>query len=184
MLDIVQQHVQRMDGIIDSVLGLARREAAHPQAVDLASLLRDFIEEYSAGFPLDNDTLELRGAHNPLQALADPKHVHQILMVLVSNARYYGRMPQEPAHMLIHLREEGQNMVIDVLDQGPGISEAAQKSLFRPFFTTSGHGTGLGLYIARELARANDGDLHYLRRPTGSCFRLTLPPLSHSSAAT
>ena len=130
---------------------------------------------------LDNDTLELQVPKGVIRAHADPKHVHQILMVLVSNARYYGRMPDQPAQMILRLRDEGMHLLIDVLDRGPGIQEHAQKGLFRPFFTTSSHGTGLGLYIARELARANEGDLQYLRRANGSCFRLSLPHAPASS---
>ena len=175
MLDIIQQQIQRMNGIIDSVLGLARRERAQPLNFDLGQMLRDFVAEYAAGFPLDSDSLEVQIPPAKQLAHADPKHIHQILMVLVSNARYYGRMPDQPAHMTLRLRDEGTHLLIDVLDRGPGIHEHAQKGLFRPFFTTSSHGTGLGLYIARELARANDGDLQYLRRVNGSCFRLTLP---------
>ena len=175
MLDIVQQQIQRMNGIIDSVLGLARREPAHPQVFDLSQMLRDFITEYVAGFPLDNDVLDLQAPLAAQTALADPKHIHQIVMVLVSNARYYGRMPQEPAKMTLRLHTQGTQFAIDVLDEGPGIPEQARKNLFHPFFTTSSHGTGLGLYIARELARANQGDLQYMRRANGSCFRLTLP---------
>jgi two-component system sensor histidine kinase PilS (NtrC family) len=65
---------------------------------------------------------------------------------------------------------------IDVLDRGPGIPDGALVQLFRPFFTTSEHGTGLGLYIARELCRANEATLEYVSVPGGgSCFRLTLP---------
>ena len=175
MLDIIQQQVQRMNGIIDSVLGLARRERAQPLDFDLGQMLRDFVDEYAAGFPLDNDTLELQVPQTLQRAHADPKQIHQILMVLISNARYYGRMPDQPAHMTLRLRDEGLHLLIDVIDRGPGIQEHAQKGLFRPFFTTSTHGTGLGLYIARELARANEGDLQYLRRANGSCFRLSLP---------
>ena len=175
MLDIIQQQIQRMNGIIDSVLGLARREEAKPEDFDLAQMLRDFVAEYVAGFPLDSDTLDLQAPDSAVHARADPKQVHQILMVLVSNARYYGRMPQQPAAMILRLRAEGSSFYIDVIDHGPGIPEQAQKGLFRPFFTTSSHGTGLGLYIARELARANGGELQYLRRANGSCFRLTLP---------
>ena len=64
---------------------------------------------------------------------------------------------------------------IEVLDRGPGIPEGNATQLFRPFFTTSEHGTGLGLYIARELARANDATLDYVSVPGGGCcFRLLL----------
>ena len=65
--------------------------------------------------------------------------------------------------------------VIDVMDRGPGIPETVASQLFRPFFTTSEHGTGLGLYIARELCKANQAHLEYVSVPAGgACFRLVL----------
>ena len=65
--------------------------------------------------------------------------------------------------------------VVDVADRGPGIPEAVVAQLFRPFYTTSEHGTGLGLYIARELCRANEATLEFVPVPGGgSCFRLAM----------
>ena len=65
--------------------------------------------------------------------------------------------------------------LLDVADRGPGIPEAVAAQLFRPFYTTSEHGTGLGLYIAHELCRANQAKLEYVAIPTrGACFRTTL----------
>jgi two-component system sensor histidine kinase PilS (NtrC family) len=62
-----------------------------------------------------------------------------------------------------------------VLDRGPGIPEGVVAQLFRPFFTTSEHGTGLGLYIARELSRANQAQLEYVPVPGGgACFRVVM----------
>ena len=66
--------------------------------------------------------------------------------------------------------------MIDVIDRGPGIPDAVVPQLFRPFFTTSEHGTGLGLYIARELCRANGASLDHVPVPGGGCcFRITMP---------
>ncbi|PJK14307.1 PAS domain-containing sensor histidine kinase [Lysobacteraceae bacterium NML07-0707] len=175
MLDIIQQQVRRTNGIINSVLGLAKREPAKPQQFDLCQMVRNFADEYSIGFPLDNDSLTLRIPEETVMAYADPDHVHQILMVLISNARYYGRMPDEPAHMTLRVARESSRCMVDVIDRGPGITEGAARSLFKPFYTTSSHGTGLGLYISRELAQNNRGDLEYLRRGSGSCFRLSIP---------
>ncbi|PNS09316.1 sensor histidine kinase [Solilutibacter silvestris] len=175
MLEIVRQQTTRMNGIVESVLSMARRERANPQAIDLRSVTEEFAEEYRRSYPLDADTLEVVVPKDEAPALADPKHVHQILLVLVSNARYYGRMPGEPARITLCVRHEAHQPAIDVMDTGPGIAEADERNLFRPFFTTSEHGTGLGLHIARELAHANQGELSYLRLPFGSCFRLRLP---------
>ena len=65
--------------------------------------------------------------------------------------------------------------MVEVTDRGPGIPDAVITQLFRPFYTTSEHGTGLGLYIARELCRANQAQLDYVPVATGgACFRITL----------
>jgi two-component system sensor histidine kinase PilS (NtrC family) len=174
MLEIVRQQVTRVNGIIESVLGLARRERALPEPIQLGTIAREFADEYVRSYPLDADILKVDSPDNP-QAMADPKHVHQILQVLVSNARYYGRKPGEPARMTIRAFMAGNTPMISVIDQGPGISEMDQVQLFRPFHTTSPHGTGLGLHIARELARSNGGDLRYKRTGVGSVFELSLP---------
>lgn len=176
MLAIIEQQVQRTNAIINSVLGIAKREKAHPTSFEVTQFVRDFAEEYRASFPLDEDTLTVNTAFQALYALADANHVHQILMILISNARYYGRVPGQPAHISLHVAVHGAGAVrIDVIDRGPGIPERAEANLFRPFFTTSEHGTGLGLYVASELAASNRGKLEYLRRSNGSCFRLQLP---------
>ncbi|PJK12158.1 hypothetical protein CO610_00310 [Lysobacteraceae bacterium NML95-0200] len=175
MLDIIQQQVRRTNGIINSVLGLAKREPAQPQQFDLCQMLHHFATEYRAGFPLDNDTLTLDIPGEGILVNADANHIYQILMVLISNARYYGRMPDQPAHMTLRVLPQGNTCIIEVIDRGPGISENASRNLFKPFHTTSSHGTGLGLYIARELAQSNNGDLKYLRRSSGTCFQLSIP---------
>ena len=175
MLEIVRQQTTRMNGIVESVLSMARRERANPQSLDLRVMVEEFAAEYRRSYPLDADTLEVAVPKDPIPALADPKHVHQILLVLVSNARYYGRKPDEPARITLAVRRDHQQSLVDVMDTGPGIAEADERNLFRPFFTTSEHGTGLGLHIARELAHANQGELAYQRMLSGSCFRLRLP---------
>jgi two-component system sensor histidine kinase PilS (NtrC family) len=73
---------------------------------------------------------------------------------------------------------------LDVIDQGPGVPEENISRIFEPFFTTEHSGTGLGLYLARELCEANQVRLEYLHGPdTGSCFRLNFPhPVVSDSA--
>ena len=175
MLQIVRQQCVRMNGIVESVLGLARRERANPEHIELVGLARRFIDDYIAAHPLDDDTLQISHQSPTLMGLVDPRHLHQILTVLVSNARTYGRLPGQPARITLRVHQDEGSPCIDVLDRGPGIPDGAAERLFRPFYTTSEHGTGLGLYIARDLAKANEGDLDYVRTPGGSCFRIQLP---------
>ena len=176
LLQIINQQCQRTNGIVESVLGLARRERANPENIDLASFVRRFVLEYKQGITLETDSIEPIISESSVHAQMDPRHLHQILTVLVHNALKYGRIAQDPARVRLRVARQDRNAVIDVMDRGPGIPESVASQLFRPFFTTSEHGTGLGLYIARELCRANQARLEYVAVPGGgACFRLVLP---------
>jgi len=176
LLQIIHQQCQRTNGIVESVLGLARRERASPEHVDLNAFVRRFVDEYQQTLSIETDTLEAIIGARPVPALVDTRHLQQVLTVLVQNALNYGRLPGEPARVRVRVFAAGERPAIDVMDRGPGIPEAVAAQLFRPFFTTSEHGTGLGLYIARELTRANQATLEYVPMPGGgSCFRVTLP---------
>ncbi len=176
LLQIIHQQCQRTNGIVESVLSLARRERASPEHVELNGYVRRFVEDYQQTLSIETDTLEAVTGNKPVPALVDHRHLHQILTVLVQNALNYGRLPGEPARVRLRVFEFETRPMIDVIDRGPGIPEAVAAQLFRPFFTTSEHGTGLGLYIARELSRANQAMLEYVAIPGGGCcFRITLP---------
>jgi len=176
LLEIIHQQCQRTNGIVESVLGLARRERASPEHVDLNAYVRRFVDDYRASMSIETDSLESVPAPKVVSALVDPRHLNQVLTVLVTNALNYGRMPEEPARVRLRVFQVDHRSMIDVMDRGPGIPQAVAAQLFRPFFTTSSHGTGLGLYIARELCRANQATLEYVSMPGGgSCFRIALP---------
>ncbi len=175
LLQIIHQQCQRTNGIVESVLAMARRERANPENLDLAAFVRRFVLEYKQTLSQDTDSLEVIIREPSIPALMDSRHLHQVLTALVHNALKYGRVAEEPARVRIRVASGERNAVIDVMDRGPGIPDAIAAQLFRPFYTTSEHGTGLGLYIARELCRANQAQLDYVSVPGGgACFRLTL----------
>ena len=174
LLEIIHAQCQRTNGIVESVLGLARRERASADNVDLAAFVRRFVDDYRQMLPPESGTLEAAGAGRR-HALVDPRHLQQVLTVLVQNALTHGHRAADPARVSIVVGEADGRPVIDVCDAGPGIPEDIRAQLFRPFFTTSEHGTGLGLYIARELCTANEATLEYLPRAEGGCFRIALP---------
>lgn len=176
LLQIIHQQCQRTNGIVESVLGLARRERANPENVDLAAFVRRFVLDCRQGLSLETDSVEAIVSETSVAAQVDPRHLHQILTTLVQNALRYGRINDQPARIRLRVGRLERAPVIDVMDRGPGIAEAVVAQLFRPFFTTSEHGTGLGLYIARELCRANQARLDYVPVTAGgACFRVILP---------
>ena len=175
LLEIIRLQCHRTNGIVESVLGLARRERANPENVDLVAFVRRFVLEYRQGLSLETDSVEPIISSTSVAAQVDTRHLHQMLTALVHNALKYGRVGEQPARVRLRVALQDRLPVIDVMDRGPGIPEAVAAQLFRPFFTTSEHGTGLGLYIARELCRANQARLDYVPVPAGgACFRLTL----------
>jgi len=176
LLEIVGQQCARTNGIVESVLGIARRERANAEHVDLVGWVRRFIDDYQQMLPPESGTVQATHKLGSVPALFDPKHLQQVCTVLLQNALHYGRLPGEPARVTLVVHHQGGKPAIDVVDRGPGIPEALRPRLFRPFYTTSEHGTGLGLYIARELCVANEASLDYVAVPGGgSCFRVLLP---------
>ncbi|MGY1530413.1 sensor histidine kinase [Luteimonas sp. A649] len=175
LLQIVHQQCMRTNTIVESVLSLARRERAQPENVDLVGQVRAFIADYRQTCPEDNAALRQAGRRPEVPAMVDPRHLQQVLTSLTNNAVRHGHQPGEPARITINADLLDGNPVIEISDRGPGIPDAVSHQLFRPFFTTSEHGTGLGLYIAHELCRANDARLEYVSLPGGgACFRITL----------
>ena len=176
LLEIIYQQTQRMNGIVENVLGLARRERAQPEHVELGEFVRHFVADYRNSHPLEFDQLDALAPATPLGAMVDRKQLQQAVTVLVHNALVYGRLPGEPARISLRAYADATGTpVLDVVDRGPGIPDTVAVQLFRPFFTTSGHGTGLGLYIARELCLANEASLDYVPIPAGgACFRIRL----------
>lgn len=178
LLEIIHTQCQRMNGIVQDILGLARRERSQPETVDIGQFARRFVDEYRASHPLETDILQAVSERSTL-AMADPRHLHQVLTILVQNALTYGRMPGEPAKVTVAVRSVplGAPPELNVIDRGPGIPAAVAEQIFTPFYTTSEHGTGLGLYIAQQLCEANQCTLTYQQVPGGgSCFRIILPP--------
>jgi len=177
LLEIIYQQTLRMNGIVENVLGLARRERAQPEHVELGGFVQHFAEDYRTSHPLNDDRLDASAPAGPVAAMVDRRQLQQVVTVLVHNALVYGRIPGEPARVGIRAyADEHGNPLLDIIDRGPGIPETVAEQLFRPFFTTSGEGTGLGLYIARELCAANQANLDYVPIPGGgACFRIRLP---------
>jgi two-component system sensor histidine kinase PilS (NtrC family) len=117
-----------------------------------------------------------------IRAIIDPGHLKQILDNLCQNAVRYGR--PDLGEITISLQESSNGPCIEISDNGPGISLEHQKQLFEPFFTTSASGTGLGLYISRELAELNQAKLsYYLSDEKRSCFRLILQDADQNTIA-
>ncbi len=106
--------------------------------------------------------------------LFDRQHLDQVMWNLARNAwRYCSRKPGSIRIVVWPASIPGR-LQIDVHDDGPGVPLDTQAHLFEPFFTTEAQGTGLGLYIARELCEGNGARIEYVDSPPGGLFRIIL----------
>ena len=178
LLEIIHTQCTRMNAIVQNILGLARRDRSQTEPVELVAFTRQFVNDYRESHPLETDVLKAADAGKRAVALVDPQHLHQVLTILVHNALTYGRQPGKPAQVAVGVAIDRSNAapMIEVVDRGPGIPLRVAQQIFTPFFTTSEHGTGLGLYIAKQLCEANQSVLTYDPVPGGgACFRIRLP---------
>jgi two-component system sensor histidine kinase PilS (NtrC family) len=187
MVEIINNHCIRLNEIIENILQLSRRERSRPETLDLGDWAQDFVAEYSQGNDLASDSL--RAISNnavPVTAVADPQQLQQVVWNLVQNALRYGRMPGEPARVMVVTRQGEHGVpILEVIDRGPGIAPKVAAQIFEPFYTTHEYGTGLGLYLARQMSEANQAALEYVRvAGGGSCFRLILTPAQMSRGNT
>ncbi|TAM92665.1 MAG: two-component sensor histidine kinase [Rhodanobacteraceae bacterium] len=177
MVEIINNHCGRVNEIIENILQLSRRERSRPESLDLNLWATRFVDEYKESNDVGQDSLRPLLYPRPVEALADPQHLQQVVWNLVQNALRYGRLPDEPARVMVVARLASDNgpPLLEVIDRGPGIPPKVAAQIFEPFFTTHEYGTGLGLYLAKQMCEANQANLEYVPvAGGGSCFRITL----------
>jgi two-component system sensor histidine kinase PilS (NtrC family) len=156
-------------------MSISRRDRAQPELLDLEHWLNDFMYEFSTSNNIDESDVELCIPDYEVIVNIDPSQLRQILLNLVENGVRDSR--HKP---LIRLEygtiDDSQRPFLDIIDTGKGLPAEIQEQLFEPFFTTESAGTGLGLYIARELCEANQAILSLdSSSESGSCFRILFP---------
>lgn len=174
LTDIITNNGDRISTIIDNVLQLSRRDSTRAENVDLHKWLRTFLPELTETLELSAETVRLTPNSEPIEVRVDPSHLHQLLWNLCENAVKYGRVGNEgPIEIHSGRMTATARPFLEVRDRGPGIQIADAEKIFEPFFTAGEGGTGLGLFIARELAQCNGAVLVYEPRlGGGSIFRL------------
>ena len=178
MIEIIRNHCGRVNEIVENILHLARRERSMPESLDLAIWATRFVEDYKSGNDISPNLVTVMLQTPVVEALADPQQLQQVVWNLVQNAIRYGRLPNQPARVSVVVRRSVDRglPIVEVIDRGPGIPAKVAAQIFEPFFTTHEFGTGLGLYLARQMCEANQASLEYQAvAGGGSCFRITLP---------
>ncbi|TVS18975.1 MAG: PAS domain-containing sensor histidine kinase [Gammaproteobacteria bacterium] len=177
LTDIIQTHSKRMNEVIENILELSRRRSPEPRIL----LMREWLEAFKEHFNEAQEVpVELEIHIDPADAKVriDPRQMDQVLTNLcVNGARYSEKVTGRRWVALKGGVDSGtERPWLEVLDEGPGVDALQLDNLFEPFYTTEETGTGLGLYISRELCEANQAQLSYLpRQEGGSCFRINFP---------
>lgn len=177
LVEIIRNHSQRMNTIIENILQLSRREQFKPQECNLHDWATDFACEFCEMHGLARDEIAVDITPADTLVTIDAAQMQQVLWNLCQNGLRYSQ--DYPGTPKLELRggliPDQPEPILDIIDHGTGIAPEVAQHIFEPFYTTGNGGTGLGLYIARELCECNRARLEHLANPNeeGSCFRIT-----------
>ena len=172
---IINTQAKRLNGIVENVLQLSRQQRGTPEPIIIYQWLLLFREEFIATHNLQAYQLQIKINPQQITIMFDSSQLHQVMWNLCSNVINHSHM--ESSNLMINIQGEIDSDInqpyIDVIDNGPGINEETQTHIFDPFFTTSSEGTGLGLYITKEVIETNRAKIRHISPPAGgTCFRI------------
>lgn len=163
---IIEHNVTRINRMMQDILSLNQRDRIRKKSLYLRSYLKDFLAEFMISNQKSVGCLKIRMTIQDCKIFVDEGHLRQILSNLMNNAWKFSRQDKDAIHISVGVAPDMDGYVqIGIADNGGGVAEDVRNHIFEPFFTTSGEGTGLGLYVARELAQANNGILRYNSDP-------------------
>lgn len=177
LADIITNHTIRLNKIITNVEQISKRQAANLERINISRWMDNFITEFIAQKQLQTTAIYKKYSSKKISIVADNSQLQQVLWNLSDNALRHSRLEDEQRTPLIEyewdLHAETGRAYLDVIDHGGGMKEAVATQLFEPFFTTNIEGSGLGLYISRELCEANQATLVLDKNTSKGCrFRI------------
>jgi len=173
LLGMIRNNARRIDRIVGEVLQLNRRDRQQPETVAIGEFARSLTDEIAQAENMPPRTIVM-DVPDDLGVIFDRGHLNQILWNLVRNAWQHCQKKEGSIRIGAKAGYMGDVVIFELGDDGPGIPVELRGQIFEPFFTTRPGGTGLGLYIARELADANGATLELLPRSPGAQFRITM----------
>ena len=173
LYQMIFSQTKRVNRIIEDVLNLSKQRPPNQQQIDLSLWLPEFVKNY---FAEQNVTLDCKMSPS---VQFDAHQLEQILINLINNGLRYSGYKNHISCVDIALYCQQNDVIIDILDDGAGVSAADIEQLFDPFFTTDKAGTGLGLYLSQAFCEANHARLVYVAEHEKTCFRLIIPTSGH-----
>ena len=172
-LSMIRNNAKRIDRIVGEVLQLNRRDRQQPEVISYNEFMHSLVDEIAQAEGVPPGGVLIQDAKD-LLVIFDRGHLNQIVWNLVRNAWQHCQKKDASIRIVIRPGYMGDAVICEIADDGPGIPAELRGQIFEPFFTTRPGGTGLGLYIARELADANGAALELLPKGPGANFRMTL----------
>jgi two-component system sensor histidine kinase PilS (NtrC family) len=170
LLRIITDNSLRLDRIVQDVLRLNRGEAAASQSFRVGEFLGLFVEQFCQSERLPAGLLAVEVNGDP-KVRFDHGHFSQVLWNLCRNALRHCQRAEGSIRIAAGPGRDNR-VRLDLFDDGPGVPPQLRGQLFEPFFTTDAGGTGLGLYLAREICQANGATLEYVENPGGAQFTI------------
>jgi len=171
LYEMIFSQTKRVNRIIEDILKLSRQQTATQQVLELAEWMPSFLNNHFQGHDIF-----LRIRTKPI-ILFDTHQLEQILINLINNGLRYSSYAHPHAYVEIDIYCADNDVIIDILDNGNGVSAGNLELLFDPFFTTDKAGTGLGLYLSQAFCEANQARLLYIPEHEKTCFRLIVPSI-------
>lgn len=160
---------KRVNRIIEDILKLSRQKIANQEPIAVAEWIPTFLSNY-----FHNHDVFLRISTRPVIQF-DANQLEQVLINLINNGLRHSSYAHAHAYIEIEIYESHNDVIIDILDDGKGVSADNLQHLFNPFFTTDVTGTGLGLYLSQAFCEANHARLLYVPDHKKTCFRIIAP---------
>ena len=173
LLSMIRNNAKRIDRIVGEVLQLNRRDRQQPEVVPMIDFMTSLVEEIGQAEAIPPRGVVMQ-VPDDLLVIFDRGHLNQIVWNLVRNAWQHCQKKESSIRILARPGYMGDAVILELGDDGQGIPAELRGQIFEPFFTTRPGGTGLGLYIARELADANGAALELLPKGPGAHFRITM----------
>jgi len=188
LTQIIDDQSARMNTIIENIMQLGRRNHSRPEIFNLNDFLQKFVNSFLINHHIDgengnnnqqnsrNKEISVDIKPTDVDIRFDISHLEQIITNLCENGLRHSQQyhPNPKVEIRGGITPEFNRPFLDIIDHGSGINSDTAQHIFEPFFTTEATGSGLGLYISRELAECNQARMNYIPIATGgSCFRIT-----------
>ena len=172
---IISMQTQRLNSVVKNVLHLSRKQRNLPDTIQLNDWLQTFKNEFFPTHSMKEEQIEINITPKNLTITFDSEQLHQIFWNLCSNSINHSSTSSRQLLINIHGRisEADQQPIIDITDNGQGVDETIAPHIFEPFYTTSTEGTGLGLYIIKEIVENNRAKIELVNQHgKNNCFRI------------